>query len=276
MPSITCTSSFLVIAAVISTLSLSGCRYAHNTYSSVHDSLSQQLFTQASIRLQRCVDHGYSQSQQQCISKAKEIESTGMTILEYYRAEDSRKKHKEYVQQLQKKRDSSSPWDRLSLAGAIALGDIPALKEGEIEEHLEFAFIGFGECAKGADIACMVQYGRMVLNGTDLLVGKPKEDAKNKALYWLSLSARYGSKEARKTLLTIGEEIPTPDLAMELLQREANDQATRKYQEEIEAIDRLTKEVRYSNYQMSLQSFFPRMATCTSNSIGTYVYTSCY
>jgi TPR repeat protein len=188
-----------------------------------------------------------------------------------------------YAENLAKMRASKNPWDKYLLFSALSAGTIEPLDPDEITRTAREAFAGFGECAKETDPSCMDMYGELILRGADTLDAKGKTEARRKALYWLTLAARYGYEPARKVLVSEGADIPTPDLAMEKLQKEANniamntqisaeriarDKAARDYE--------LIRETRRQTEQMIWANLFPKMVNCTSNKIGSYTYTNCW
>lgn len=180
-------------------------------------------------------------------------------------------------------RASKDPWDKYLLFSELTTGSITPLNDLEIQSTAQDAFSGFAECAKQADPSCMAQYGELILMGVGELRGAESFEAKRKAFYWLRLAARYGYEQARRVLISNGEEVPTPDLAMEKLQRDANaiatnaalaheharrDQAAREYE--------MIREVRRQAEMRYWQSLFPTMVRCTSNTVGGYTYTNCW
>lgn len=188
-----------------------------------------------------------------------------------------------YAENLAKMRASQNPWEKYLLFSGLSAGTIDPLDPDEIARTAREAFAGFGACAKETDPSCMDMYGELILRGADSLEAKGKAEARRRALYWLSLAARYGYEPARKVLVSEGADIPSPDLAMEKLQKEANniamnsqisaeriarDKAARDYE--------LVKETRRQTEQMIWANLFPKMVSCTSNKIGSYTYTNCW
>lgn len=188
---------------------------------------------------------------------------------------------------IQSLRESNSPWDKLRLALEIQNGTIPEDSPQEANRAMSDAFFGFGDCAKNADPQCMSQYASMIIQGSEALSIEQQEVAEDTAMYWLKLSARYGNDEARKMLLRLGRAIPSPDLAMENLQEEANSIAEAGQMRALELREKAQRQQAYyqeqllieaqrANFINAMNSFLPRTVSCSSNTIGSYTYTQCY
>jgi hypothetical protein len=223
------------------------------------------------------------------------IQESGQPSYEFFLAEESKKKSREAALQaenerlawIQSLRESNSPWDKLRLALEIQNGTIPEDSPQEANRAMSDAFFGFGDCAKNADPQCMSQYASMILQSSEALSIERQKEAEDKALYWLKLSARYGNDGARKMLIKLGRAIPSPDLAMENLQEEANLIAEAGQMRELELREKalsqqayyqsqLLIEARRANFINAMNSFLPRTVNCSSSAIGSYTYTRCH
>lgn len=284
------TISHVAFAFMVFTL-LSGCT-RHGTYTDVQQSLNVGNYSQAAERLRRCVREG---TDTRCSDLMARIQESGQSSEVFLLAEKSEKERRESALQAEHKRlawiqslrESNSPWDKLRLALEIQNGTIPEDSPQEANRAMSDAFFGFGDCAKNADPHCMSQYASMILQSSESLSIEQQEVAEDKAMYWLKLSARYGNDEARKLLLQRGRAIPSPDLAMENLQEEANliaeagqmnFLAMRKNAQRQQAYyqSQLLIEVRRANIINAMNSFLPRTVSCSSNTIGSYTYTRCH
>lgn len=282
------TISHLAFAFMVFTL-LSGC---HGTYNDVQYSLSKGNYSKAAERLRRCVWRG---TDTRCSDLMARIQESGQPIYEFLLAEEIEKARREAALQaenerlawIQSLRESNSPWDKLRLALEIQNGTIPEDSPQEANRAMSDAFFGFGDCAKNADPQCMSQYASMIMQSSESLAIEQQEVAEDKAMYWLKLSARYGNDEARKMLLHLGRALPSPDLAMENLQEQANLIAEAGQMLELELREKAQRqqayyqsqlliEARRANFINMMNSFLPRTVSCSSNTIGSYTYTQCY
>ncbi|MEX2492744.1 MAG: hypothetical protein WD425_13385 [Nitrospirales bacterium] len=280
------TISHLAFACMVSTL-LSGCT-RYGTYQEIQDSLSYGDYSQAAERLRRCVKKG---SDSRCSDLLARFQESGQTSKAFFEEEQRRKLSLEWENKklawLQSLRESNSPWDKLRLALEIQNGTIPEDSPQEANQVMSDAFFGFGECAKNADPNCMSQYASMIIQASETLTPEQQESAKDKAMYWLNLAARYGNDEARKMLIRLSREIPSPDLAMENLQVEANSIAEKGQMRELALREKAQRqqayyqsqlliEARRANFINAMNSFLPRTVSCSSNTIGSYTYTQCH
>lgn len=265
---------------------VSGCQ-PNSKYSSYLDSVTRRNYSQAAIRLERCAGRPMGRDPELCEDLITRFNKTGLSLEEAIRLEYERELEERARQEEQSRiaglRASRDPWDKLILAVDIQAGIVKAEYTGEDADLIQKAFFGFGKCAKQGKPACMTQYAQMILYGTGELTSEEKESAKEKVKYWLTLAARYGDQIARKLLISIEEEIPTPDLSMEQLQKDANTIARRYAEERIimekkQAYynERMLNEVERTNFINSMNTFFPKTVNCTSQSIGGTTYTNCY
>ena len=263
---------------------LTGCGYRYNTLWDYQMSVQQRMYGQAAIRLDRCASYG-SQSEQ-CNDILNKLKKTGLPLPEAIRQDHEAslraKEQEKKTAYFNSLRRSTNPWDQMLLVAEIQKGGLKEDYPKEIDTLIEKAFFGFGECAKQADPPCMTQYGQMIMYGMDALSDDKKQSARQKALYWLNLSARYGNEDARRLLLTLEENIPSPDLSMESLQKAANsiakdDIKARKEAERRQAYynSEMLREIKRANYIASMNSFFPRTVNCTANNMGVYTYINC-
>ena len=262
-------------------ISAVGCRGVHekmtahinNTLDSYNESLAAGNKLQASERLRRCANSGPDKEKCAVIQ-----ESLRKKAIE----DKQREKIELEIKRIETLRVSTNPWDNISLAMEIQAGHIDKAYANEDTVLIKKSFYGFGVCAKNNDPSCMSQYAQMILLGMDSLPKENLSSTKAKALYWLNLSARYGNENARRSLLELEEPIPTPDLSMEILQKDANSLA----KETILASRESERRQSYYNSQMleekkrqnliaSFNNFFPKIVSCTSNKVGSYVFTNC-
>ncbi len=245
----------LLFTTIAFFLLISGC--GNRTIAHIDESISNGNYSQAAIRLERCVKYPGA-DQEKCREWLSSIDANGLSVSEGLR--------------IKVLRESSNPWDKLALASYIQAGKVKPIYPNEINILIEDAFFGFGECAKTANADCMAQYAKMILAGHDTLPDQDKLEAKEKAAYWLNLAARYGNEEARKNLISQGKDIPSPDLAMEDLQKTANKIAAGNLVAQRQALALQ----RQHNFSMYMQTLLPKTLNCTSNSVGTYTYTNCW
>lgn len=265
-------------------IGLTGCALRYNRIADYRNSVENRRYAQASVRLERCANFG--RDSKECSNILEELKKSGLPIVDAIRKDHEAKI--EEIEKAKKKarinalRESDNPWDKLSLAIDIQSGVVEEAYPKEDMALIEQAFFGFGECAKQTNPSCMTQYAQMILYGMDILPQEKKRSAREKALYWLNLSARYGDEDARRLLITLEENIPTPDLSMENLQKTANsiaidDMEARKEAERRQSYynSQMLQETRRTNFISSMSYFFPRTVNCTTNSIGAYTYTNC-
>jgi len=274
------TISHLAFAFLVFTL-LSGCT-RYGTYTDVQHSLSSHSYSQATERLQRCVRKG---TDTRCSDLMARFQESGQSSEVFFPEEERRRvalqAENERLAWIQSLRESNSPWDKLRLALEIQNGTIPEDSPQEANRAMSDAFFGFGDCAKNADPQCMSQYASMIMQSSESLAIEQQEVAEDKAMYWLKLSARYGNDEARKMLLHLGRALPSPDLAMENLQEQANVIAEAGQMRELELREKAQRqqayyqsqlliEARRANFINAMNSFLPRTVSCSSNTIGSY------
>jgi TPR repeat protein len=253
----------------------------------VNDSISRGAYQQAAIRLERCA----ANDNPVCVQRLAALKATGMSVENALRDEARiAKERKEleaqklaFAQRIAKARTSNNPWDKYILFSELSAGTVEAIDADEPSRVAKEAFAGFGDCAKTTDPSCMGMYGELILRGTDTLDPKSKVEARRKAIYWLALAARYGYEPARKALVSQGEDIPSPDLAMEQLQKEANviakDSARNQERLRMEQAARdyeMIREARRQTEQMIWSNLFPKMVSCSSNTLGSNTYTRCW
>ena len=264
---------------------LAGCPLKYNRLADFNSSLYSENYQQAAERLKRCANFG--RDSKQCQKILDRLNESNLPIVEALRREHEAEK--ELISEESKKarlialRNSKNPWDKLSLALEIQAGNIIEAYPNEDVKLIEQAFFGFGECAKQNEPPCMTQYAQMILYGIDNLAPDEVKSAKEKALYWLKLSARYGNENSRRLLISLQEEIPTPDLSMEQLQKDAIYIAKQANEERIKAENeqkyynkQMLNEARRANFIASMNAFFPRTVRCTTSSFGRYTYVNCY
>lgn len=263
---------------------LIGCALKFNRIADVNNSLERKNYAQAAVRLEKCANFG--RDSKQCQKIIEKLKKSDLPI-----ADAIKKDYEEKIANIEREKEqarigalrkSDNPWDKLSLALDIQAGVVKEAYPKEDISLIEQAFFGFGECAKRTNPSCMTQYAQMILYGMDILPQEGKKSAREKALYWLNLSARYGNENARRLLISIEENIPTPDLSMELLQKAANAIARDDIKSREEAEIRqsyynsqMIQETRRANFISSMNYFFPKTVNCTTNSIGAYTYTNC-
>lgn len=252
--------------AISFVLLISGC--SHRTLAHVEISLANGNYQQAGIRLERCAKWP-GKDKVACQAKLDRASQKGLSVDDFLRGEREELRIAEL-------RASASPWDKLLLALELQSGTIKEALPNEVEILIEDAFFGFGECAKAADDDCMAQYAKMILAGYAILSDKEKLDAEEKAIYWLNLAARYGNEEARKSLISLEVDIPSPDLAMENLQETANSIASGRLIIQRKALAFQIAAEKRHRYDVLMQSLLPKMISCTSNSVGGYTYTNCW
>jgi len=263
--------------------------FGYYNYADFEESLRVPDFSQAAERLDRCVRNSKNPDHKRCVER-KEGLKKGMTIEAALREEvrvaneraDEEKRRRDFLERIDELRQSKNPWDKYLLFSELSAGNVEPRDPQEATRLASEAFAGFGECAKGADPSCMGMYGDLILRGLDSLPSNEKVEARRKAVYWLTLAARYGYVSARRLLIGEGENVPSPDLAMEQLQKEANsiakdtvatqerlgrEQAVRDYE--------LIREQRRRTEQMIWANVFPKLVSCTSTAIGSSVYTNC-
>ena len=259
----------------------------YGTYSEMQHSLNKGNYSQAAERLERCAKKGVDPL---CRDLMSRLEESKLSSKEFFIAEKRRElelqKAQHELARIQSLRESTNPWDKLRLALEIQNGTIKEGYPEEANQAMSEAFFGFGDCAKNADPHCMSQYASMILQGSEALAPEQQEGAKGKAIYWLNLAARYGNDEARKMLIRMSKDIPSPDLAMENLQEEANSIAESGITRELELLEKTKKQQAYyqsqllieakrANFINAMNSFFPRTVSCSSTTFGSYTYTSC-
>jgi hypothetical protein len=263
------TISHLAFAFLFFTL-LSGC---HGTYTDVQQSLSIRNYSQAAERLRRCVRKG---TDTRCSDLMGRIQESGQTAWGFLLAEAREKERRESALHAENKRlawiqslrESTSPWDKLRLALEIQNGTIPEDSPQEANRAMSDAFFGFGDCAKNADPQCMSQYASMILESSEALSIEQQEVAEDKAMYWLKLSARYGNDEARKLLLQRGRAIPSPDLAMENLQEQANVIAEAGQMRELELREKAQRQQAYYQSQLLIEARRANIINAMNSFIG--------
>jgi TPR repeat protein len=276
-------------------IALSGClakRFINNNLVDYNYSVRGKNYAQAAIRLERCAS--LSSDSRECRNIRDGLLKSGLPLADAIKKDHEKKlaidqKEKEIaekseeVRRIKSLRDSNNPWDNLSLALEIQAGTVEKISPDEDKKLIEKAFFGFGECAKQTNPACMTQYAQMILYGIDFLPEDKKKSASEKALYWLKLSARYGNEGARRLLISLEQDIPTPDLSMEILQKEANaiavaEMDARKLSEKqrLDFSAQMVQEAKRANFISSMRYFFPKAVNCTSTKIGSYTYTNCY
>lgn len=268
------------------------CGCAHKYYFfHVNDSVARGAFQQAAIRLERCASDPKNPDNDLCTKRLNALKGSGNSIAEALRQEarledDRRAKDRqmlEFSKRTARMRQSTDPWDKYILFSELSAGTIEPIDDDEVTRVANEAFAGFGQCAKETDPSCMAMYGDLILRGTNSLESDAKVEGRRKALYWLKLAARYGYEPARKTLVAEGEDIPSPDLAMERLQKEANviakNTLVEQQRQERERAARdyeLIRESRQRTEQIIWSNLFPKMINCTANSLGSYTYTRCW
>ncbi|OGR01457.1 MAG: hypothetical protein A2511_00875 [Deltaproteobacteria bacterium RIFOXYD12_FULL_50_9] len=265
-------------------IALTGCALNNNKLADFNYSLKNRNYAQAAVRLERCADFG--RDSKKCQNLLNELKSSDLLLVGAIQ-----KYHEEQIKKLQQEKEknrvnalrkSNNPWDKLSLALDIQAGVVEKAYPEEDSRLIEQAFFSFGKCAKQTNPSCMTQYAQMILYGMSILPPEEKKSAREKALYWLNLSARYGNENARRLLITLEENIPTPDLSMESLQKAAISIA----RDDLEAMKEAERRQSYYNSQMlqetnqanfisSMNYFFPKTVNCTTNSLGAYTYTNC-
>jgi len=258
----------------------------HGTIAAFNESIKYDRYEQAAIRLERCANRANYETEsneckecKECKKMIEEFTSTGLPLAEAIKKDYEAKKE---IIRLTGFRESNNPWDKLSLALAIQDGIIKEAYLDESSTLTKQAFFGFGECAKQSNSSCMTQYAQMIIYGMGTLTKNEKESAENKAIYWLNLAARFGDEGARNALISLEKKIPTPDLSMEKLQKDANYIATQGYKAKQRAAEiqayyssQMLNETRRANFISSMNSFFPETVNCTSSTVGGYTYTNC-
>ena len=277
-------SKIFLINGLLIIITFTGCSHMRNNLRYYNASVASGNYRQAAERLERCANSGSDSVA--CRSILQELKIYNLpTALAIAKQQDEKrdalKKEKE-LKRIGNLRNSKNPWDLMSLALEIQAGKISSAYPGEDSALVQQSFFEFGNCAKKNDPACMSQYAQMILYGMNALPSEKLKTTKEKALYWLNLSARYGNENARRLLLELEEPIPTPDLAMEMLQRSANSIAQENILARKEAENRqasynaqMLEETRRQNFIMSINAFFPKTVNCVSNKIGSYTYTNC-
>jgi hypothetical protein len=265
---------------------LSGCALKNNKLFDYQISVKNQNYRQAAVRLERCSEFPIGRDSKECRNILERLKKSDLPLADAIKKDNEEKlknrKKEEEKARISALRKSDDPWDRLSLALEIQEGTVEEAYPEEDKELIEKAFFGFGECSKQINPACMTQYAQMILYGIDALSEENKQSAREKALYWLNLSARYGNEDARRLLINLEETIPTPDLSMESLQKTANsvvlaDMESRKAAERRQSYfnSQMLQESRRANFISSMRYFFPRKVNCTTTKIGAYTYTNC-
>jgi hypothetical protein len=266
----------------------SGCTVAPRNYSYAHvgKALYNGNYDQAAVMLENCAASSKNPEDRQfCANKLNSLKGSGSSVADALRMEA--RKNSGLVEtetlRLARLRASNSPWDKYILFSELSAGAVEPIDPDETTRTAREAFAGFGDCAKETVPSCMSMYGELILRGEDSLDAKSKTEGRRKAMYWLKLAARYGYEPARRALVSEGEDIPTPDLAMERLQREANviakdaainqdraqrEQAARDYEK--------LRESRRQTEQMIWANLFPKMVSCSANTMGSYTYTRCW
>lgn len=88
---------------------------------------------------------------------------------------------------------------------ATQLGNgVTAYNQGQYQTALN----SFNACANEGDSDCMNWIGVMYQRGQ-----VTSDDPARDAIYWYTLSARYGNQYAKQNLARLGAPIPSPDLA---------------------------------------------------------------
>ncbi len=276
----------IIFFCIFSAFMFGGCRHYENyDMGAYEESLAAGHYEQAEERLRRCM-HSSNHDKENCIKLNEDLRKYNLPFKDALIKYEAEKNKQDQIvlerYRVDSLRSSESPWDMLILTLEIQAGKIKEAYQGEQFVILEKSFFGFGVCAKENNPECMSQYAKMILLGTEMLPDDKKSEAKKKALYWLNLSARYGNEHARMQLLNIEENIPTPDLAMEILQRDANNLAKRSNAQRLEMArvqeyynSQMLSEVRLQNFQLALNKFFPKTVSCVSNSSGIFTYTNC-
>lgn len=296
--------AFLFVLLFLLVHGMTGCRWNQNGYHKdriVHIKRAVKVgnYNQASKFLDNCVNNKINLDYHKCIELNTKILSSGKSRNEYFKSdylvalEEEERLLKEAFLQMEREekkeqmeilRTSPSPWDKYTLAIELHLGNAEEKFSGEIGDVIGQAFIGFGVCAKEVDTDCMTQYARMILSAVNNF--PDKATARKAALYWLNLSARYGNNDARKVLISLGEPVPTPDLAMEELQRTANDLSRNEIRSneelerkrlflEREMLNESRKQSRIQAASFIMQNFVNRSLRCTSNTFGGTTFTNC-
>lgn len=279
---------FVIISSV---MTLYGCSKSSMRHVEIYAKTGDAY--RASIHLERCAKNGLigkvttTKKQKECIELLEKIETVGTTPDQYFRdiynVAEAAKKRKLELERLEEMRNSQNPWELLTLATEISNNKIDEKYTGESFDIFKKSFFLFGDCAKESDHNCMTQYAKMILIGIEDIDENSKKLAEKNAVYWLNIAARYGNTEARKHLIILEKDIPTPDLAMEQLQKEANNIAKDTVDSQRELAHKqylllLEQQETKSRqeYANMMRSFFPKTVNCTSNRIGSTTYTNCW